>query len=195
MIKACSIDGCEKKSNARGWCKAHWSRWARNGNPLASKKRVYKPGKSRCFVNEIALKSNDDNCLIWPYARDRYGYGVMCIEHTKRVFVSRVICEIVNGPPPTKAHQSAHSCGNGHLGCCNPRHLSWKTRKENMEDMEKHGTRYRGDDNVSSKVTSEDVLYIRSVAGLITQKQLAYEFGIDQSSISNIVTRKNWRHI
>lgn len=29
----CSIEGCEKTSDARGWCKMHWKRWKRWGDP------------------------------------------------------------------------------------------------------------------------------------------------------------------
>lgn len=31
----CSIEGCEKPHYARGWCKKHWYRWRRHGDPLA----------------------------------------------------------------------------------------------------------------------------------------------------------------
>ena len=35
----CSIEGCEKPVNARGWCKAHYYRASRYGDPLAVDKR------------------------------------------------------------------------------------------------------------------------------------------------------------
>lgn len=31
----CSIEGCENKVRARGWCSAHWWRWRHNGSPHA----------------------------------------------------------------------------------------------------------------------------------------------------------------
>ena len=31
----CKIPGCDKDVRARGWCKKHWTRWHRHGNPLA----------------------------------------------------------------------------------------------------------------------------------------------------------------
>jgi hypothetical protein len=32
----CSIDGCEKPAESRGWCAAHYERWRLNGAPTAS---------------------------------------------------------------------------------------------------------------------------------------------------------------
>ncbi len=37
-IRYCSIEGCEKRCYGRGWCSAHYSRWKRNGHPLAGER-------------------------------------------------------------------------------------------------------------------------------------------------------------
>ena len=34
-MSKCSIDGCEREKAARGWCRPHWKRWRRHGDPLA----------------------------------------------------------------------------------------------------------------------------------------------------------------
>jgi len=31
-----------------------------------------------------------------------------------------------------------HSCGNGHLGCVNPKHLYWGDASQNAKDAAKH---------------------------------------------------------
>jgi len=31
----CKIPGCDKDVRARGWCKKHWTRWSRHGDPTA----------------------------------------------------------------------------------------------------------------------------------------------------------------
>lgn len=32
-MKICKIDGCGNKHKARGWCKKHYTRWCRHGDP------------------------------------------------------------------------------------------------------------------------------------------------------------------
>jgi hypothetical protein len=34
--RTCSIEGCESPVNAKGWCKKHYARWQRTGDPLAT---------------------------------------------------------------------------------------------------------------------------------------------------------------
>ena len=31
----CTIEGCERPINGRGWCTSHYGSWRRHGNPLA----------------------------------------------------------------------------------------------------------------------------------------------------------------
>jgi hypothetical protein len=35
MITHCSVDGCGRRVQARGWCQMHYFRWRRHGDPLA----------------------------------------------------------------------------------------------------------------------------------------------------------------
>ena len=116
------------------------------------------------------------------------GYGVL----NKKV-VSRLACERRNGPPPDHKYDAAHSCGNGHKGCVNPNHLSWKTRKDNMADQLEHGTRNRGERQGHSKLTKEIVLEIRSKRGTQTQISIAEEYGLSAGHVSNLMNgKKSW---
>lgn len=54
----------------------------------------------------------------------------------------------------------------------------------------------RGEDNKGGgKLKVEDVLYIKSMKGLISQKKMAKMFGVDSSMISLIHRGKKWIHI
>nr|WP_155997857.1 hypothetical protein [Ochrobactrum sp. UNC390CL2Tsu3S39] len=106
------------------------------------------------------------------------------------VYVSRYVCEKTNGPSPDKNYDCAHSCGKGHLGCVNPKHLSWKTRADNLADTVIHGTHRRGERSNLSKLTEAEVFEIKYSTA--NQRQTAAQYGIDQSTVSDIRRGKSW---
>lgn len=117
-----------------------------SGGYMITKRKKAPNGEPERFYREVVLAWTSDECLLWPYAKVSTGYGQMAIEpgrrgkSGKRVLVSRRACEDTNGPPPSAYHDAAHSCGKGHLGCCNPKHLHWATRLENVAEAIAHGT-------------------------------------------------------
>lgn len=179
----CSIPNCGKPHKAHGWCENHYYRWRRHGDPLGMAK-----GKAQRFYREVVLTYEGDECLIWPFATSK-GYGRMRRDG-RMLTVSRVVCEEVNGPPPTPAHDAAHSCGRGHLACVTKRHLSWKTSAGNKADMLLHGTHNRGDHHYGAKLTDEQVREIRSSdeQGI----ELATRFHVSQGHISYIRSGVKW---
>lgn len=94
-----------------------------------------------------------------------------------------------------------HRCDNPL--CINPEHLFLGTRLDNNADKTLKGRQARGvghgkagEDSHFSKLTALDVQAIRNTyaRGELTQSQLAQQYGISQSQISNIVANKHWRH-
>lgn len=189
--KICSIDGCGNKHYCRDWCRVHYYRWWRQGDPTA-RKIVH--GACREFVEKVAIPYGGSDCLIWPFAK-RHGYAAINKRHYGSAVVSRIVCEAVHGPPPTDLHQAAHGCGNGDKGCVNPRHLRWATQVENEIDKLAHGTWRRGQDHASAKLTDADVVNIRAQSATHMHTELARMYGVNPSTIRQIVSRRNWRHL
>jgi hypothetical protein len=106
--------------------------------------------------------------------------------------VSRMVCEHVNGPPPTPGHEAAHSCGKGREACVTKRHLDWKTPAENSADKLRHDTHNRGERHGIAKLTREQAIEIQTLKGKVRQSELAERFGVSQSTVSLIQNNKNW---
>lgn len=186
--KTCPIPDCGKPQRTRGYCESHYRRLLKSGDPLGGGTT---PGEPMRYFNEVVLKHHGDECLAWPYGKGSDGYGM--IWHGGRSNkVHRLVCEEVNGPPPTPEHQAAHSCGKGREGCCAPGHLVWKTPVENWADKLIHGTHNRGDRNAQAKLAIEQVKEIRALRGVETQKSLAARFGIAPTTVWDIQVGRKW---
>lgn len=187
LPRICNVVGCDKRRDSRGFCKSHADRFRRYGDPLAG--RTFK-GEPLQWIKDHASYTGDD-CIPWPFAIGKLGYGVMVYRGKRRV-ASRVMCIIAHGEPPTKKYEAAHSCGNGHIGCMNPQHLRWATKLENHHDKIAHGTRARGETVNGAKLNREQVLKIRSLEGRFTQAKIGQMFGIGQTQVGFIFKRKSW---
>ncbi len=125
-----------------------------------------------------AYQGND--CLAWPFSKDpRIGRGFVTYL-SKRYWAHRLMCILTQGEPPTPKHHAAHNCGNGHLGCVNPRHLEWKTNQENSVDRELHG---RGRKPGGKRIPAEVLARLKSRKGKQTQVATAAEFGVSLSLV------------
>lgn len=184
----CSIPACGKPHYAHGWCNAHWGRWRRNGDPLGGGTA---PGEVQRYFNEVVMTYEGDECLTWPYQRDKKGYARFDKDGRGHL-VARIICKEVHGKPPTPKHEAAHSCGKGLSGCVTKGHVSWKTHADNMTDTIRHGTSQRGTKNTFAKLTEAQVLEIRALKGAVSQRKIAAKFGVTGSMICQIHTGKSW---
>lgn len=189
MSRLCSVEGCSKQVLKRGWCSTHYWRWRRNGDPLAVSR-----GPARTFYDEVVLVFEGEDCLIWPYAKDKAGYAQMGVDGHKRS-VHRILCIAVLGDPPTNAHQAAHTCGRGHEGCVSKKHLAWKTPLENTADQVVHGTRVRGERQYRAKMTEAQVRAVLANKDGCTQRELASRYGVKPSAISKIMRGLNWAYL
>lgn len=126
---------------------------------------------------------HEDWCLLWPFARDRReGRALANVDGHK--LAHRWMCEAANGKAPIDKPQAAHSCGNGHLGCVNPRHLSWATNSENQHQRYAHGRHNPNPEGGNrSRFTPEQIEKMRSQWGEFTQEKLAEMYGVKVQTI------------
>ena len=127
------------------------------------------------------LNEPEGDCLPWPFSRNNYGYGQ--VGYKGKVHkATRLMCELVNGPAPEDRPQAAHSCGNGHLGCCHPKHLSWKNNSANQKDRRVHGSP-EGGIGRRTRLTPAQIYLIQSTKGIVTQESLAAQLGVKRGTI------------
>ena len=147
-------------------------------------------GKGRAIAwIKAHVDYDSDDCLTWPFALCR-GYGDFSVDG-KRHYAHRYMCELVHGPAPSPEHHAAHSCGRGDQGCVNPRHLSWKTPSENMQDKRVHGTT-KPAGKPFRWLTQEQVDQIRAPT-TETIATTAARFGISESHVRKIRSGENRR--
>jgi hypothetical protein len=151
----------------------------------------------------------DINQRFWEKVRIRTPFH--CWEWSASLGTGNVARFSVNGKPRSAArwvffhlHPEAssrlfvlHNCDNSK--CVNPFHLYLGTQKDNVRDMISRGRRNcppcPGEENGGSVLTSGQVLEIRRRHKPGNGAMLAREFGVCKSMISNIVLRRNWRHL
>lgn len=184
----CAVAECDKPIKAYGYCSAHSKRFRKYGDPLGGGSFQGEPLR---WLREVAIPYAADDCLTWPFGGNGNGYGRMWV-NGRKAYPHRVVCEAVHGVPSGVA-DAAHSCGNGHLGCVNPRHLRWTDRSDNLMDRVEHNTHNRGEKNPNSKLTPDDVRQIRACAGTTSLAELARRFRVSRSTIRHAIHRESWK--
>jgi len=134
---------------------------------------------------------NDDEC--WPWIGHRvHGYGRIRIDSDdKRALAHRLSWEFANGRNPGKLNV-LHRCDNP--PCVNPSHLFLGTQRDNIDDMLRKRRQPHGVRHWSARLSTDQVAEIRRrrAAGERTI-DLAAEFGIDRSHVSNIASGRKRR--
>lgn len=155
--------------------------------PRRSKSRPIK------WMEEVVSAPPTAECIAWPFSKRASGYGQV-FYHGVRTTSSRIICQMYRGHPPHDGAQAAHECGNRQ--CCNPRHIVWKTARENSADKKRHGTLRFGERVYNAKLTDRDVIAIRDrCARGEPLSDIAQAFGVCKQTICDVKLRKIWRHV
>lgn len=136
-----------------------------------------------------------ESCWLWTASKNPNGYGQ--IRHGDRpVLAHRVSWEIHNGPIPDGV-EVCHNCpGGDNPACVNPSHLFLGDHADNMQDSVQKGRTNRGERATYSKLTEIQVAEMRRryAIGDISQSELANEYGISQSTVTEIIRGVIWSH-
>jgi len=134
------------------------------------------------------LASSD--CIQWLGAKNTKGYGI-CRVGQKTVRVHRFVAAMVYGPIPTDM-VVRHLCNNP--SCVRIEHLRPGTHKQNVRDMIlAERDRMLGERNPSAKLSETQVRAIKY--SRVSGQQLAKEYGVSRTCISEIKTGRKWRHV
>lgn len=196
----CSTGGCGRRGQLRrGLCDRCRQRVRVYGDPTVTRNRV--AGTQLAELTAAAHASTDD-CIIlsgrWPGGRPHV------LVRGRTMLAARAVWTLANGDPGDGF--VLHSCngGSGADGCINVRHLYLGDHARNMQDMAEAGraSDQRGTRNGNARLTPDDVREVRRryVRGRGPYdpgngRDLAAEFGIGRTTLSEVVRRVRWPHL
>ena len=124
-----------------------------------------------------------------PNSKHRYG---------RRPFAVHIlVCRAFHGEPPPGRPYALHR--NDVKSDIHPGNLYWGSTADNFADRISNGITPRGEKHHKTTITEEEVRSIRSRhrPGCPTNggTALAREYGVDRTTIWNILTGKTWKHV
>lgn len=190
----CSVPSCEGHTVARSWCHAHWRRWRLYGDPLPEAPiRRHPPMPDRFWAKVRRV----GECWEWAGVHRFDNYGQFGIGGQMRL-AHRIAWELTNGPIPDGLYV-CHHCDNP--PCVRPDHLFLGTARDNALDMLAKGrqgyTGSPGEQNHQAKLTASQVRAIRRryARGGISQRALAQEYGVTQTTIGRAIRGECWSEV
>lgn len=128
-------------------------------------------------------------CHVWTGGVNKHRYGVLSFAGRK-AFAHRLAYQTWVGEIP-EGFQVCHHCDNRR--CLNPAHLFLGSNAENVADRNAKGRQARGERQGRAKLSDDDVRAIRASAARIVD--LAAQYGVAETTISNIRHGKRWTHV
>ena len=126
-MKLCSIEGCGRPHQARGWCNKHYRRWLNHDDPNKVLRIVHSGTNRERFWAKVDCRTPNE-CWEWQAARRRGGYGVFKL--AGHLQTAHRVSWILNVGPIPPGKLIVHLCNNP--PCVNPAHLRVATQKQNL---------------------------------------------------------------
>jgi hypothetical protein len=151
------------------------------------------------YLIEMVGKHDSDECLIWPFQKDRDGYGRVTLPislgsgHIK-VASHRLAFKIIHGRWPEPC--GLHTCDNP--SCFNPQHIWEGNNRDNQTDKVEKGRQVKGSEQPESKLDEDVVLKIREEysTGTVSMRTIAEKYNVTKVAIRLAIRGiRNWKHV
>lgn len=197
----CTVAECDREAVARTWCRMHWKRWKRNGDPtqLQDNPRAPRTTREARFWAKVDKSGGENACWLWTASRDQLGYGFFRMTAGEFMWRAHRASWVLTNGEILDGVLVCHVCDNP--PCVNPKHLYLGDNQTNSNDrvIRNRSTRGRpvhhGELSLH-KLTLDQVREIRFryAAGRISQAALGCEYNISQTQVSRIICGKRWQH-
>jgi hypothetical protein len=141
----------------------------------------------------LASRGEESACWLWTKSLvPTTGYGQ--VQYNKRRFAThRLAWMLAYGAIPDQMHV-CHKCDV--RACCNPSHLFVGTPADNQRDCAQKKRKPHGVNHGRSVLDDDKVRQIRRLhADGHTMKAIGLQFGIDNTTVKQVVSRRTWRHV
>lgn len=140
--RTCSIEGCEKRPNGRGWCGMHYSRWQKYGDPLHISRGCSGLTLEQHLLLRMDNSGGPDACWPWTGPVGPTGYGKLDLSswcgtrQAHRAVYLTFVGELVDELQIDHGCHDPEVCEPGidcpHRRCVNPAHLRPSSARENV---------------------------------------------------------------
>lgn len=180
-MTVCLIESCSKPTHSRGWCRKHYTRWRRTGNPHFAK-HLFNPSEKELLIHFWSRVQKTRSCWLWLGPQNNRGYGIF----RAHGYAHRFSFGHFVGPIP-RGHDVCHHCDVP--ACVNPGHLFVGTASDNGKDMARKG---RSGIAKLNFATAHEIR-VKYAEGKTTQRALARSFGVSQRSINRVLLGRTWK--
>jgi hypothetical protein len=154
----------------------------------------YNRYKHTTFQSEVLDKiifNPITGCNEFNGPKNESGYGRIAFKG-KKIYIHREIYKKFKGEIPNNMVVRHFVCDNP--PCCTVGHLELGTNQDNIKDKIIKGRQSTGTKIPQAKLNEEKVLEIRKLnAEGMKQKDIAKLYGIDNSQVSRVVNRIDWK--
>lgn len=187
--RRCSVEGCDRKHAAKGWCHRHYYRAARHGDPLLGGGEILRGITDLERLEHYSRRDPRTGCLEWTGGRTLGGYGSTVGEDGVPILAHRLALRVRGEDIDGKVVRHL-VCDNP--PCIEPDHLATGTYADNSGDMVRKGRQSRAFATAVSHAVYVEYA-IRSLDETAVVPKLALKYGTSTGSIYRAI--RKWKEL